>query len=177
MTILKLKIILFFIMYLLFITSFANATTKVPFENMVINENSIINKDIKFENSQGQIIDLKKYKGEIVILNFWATWCDPCREEMISLDKLQTDERVLKLKIFPINIEKKNLKKTEKFFNDLNIKNLSVFFDPEFELVKIFSLRGVPTTVIINRKGEELAKVIGAVDFLDKKFINWISKY
>ena len=79
--------------------------------------------------------------------------------------------------VFPINLEKINQKKTMKFYNDLNIKNLKIFFDPEFKLAKQFKLRGVPTTVFINQKGHEFARVLGDIDFNDKNFIKWLNSY
>ena len=79
--------------------------------------------------------------------------------------------------VFPINLEKINKKKTMKFYNDLNIKNLNLFFDPEFKLAKQFKLRGVPTTVFINQKGQEFARVLGDIDFNDKNFIKWLNNY
>jgi len=68
-------------------------------------------------------------------------------------------------------------KKTMKFYNDLNIKNLNLFFDPEFKLAKQFKLRGVPTTVFINQKGQEFARVLGDINFDDKNFIKWLNTY
>ena len=79
--------------------------------------------------------------------------------------------------IFPINLEKVNQKKTKKFYDDLNIKNLKIFFDPEFELTKQFKLRGVPTTILINQKGEEFARILGDIDFNDKIFIKWLNSF
>ena len=65
-------------------------------------------------------------KATLLILNFWATWCEPCKEEMPSLDKLQANPELDKIKIFAINIGKENLDKVNKFFKDLNIKNLNL---------------------------------------------------
>ena len=67
--------------------------------------------------------------------------------------------------------------KTKKFFTDLNIKKLEIFFDNNLNFVKEFKLRGVPTTVLINKKGEKFARIIGEVNFLDKKFLKWLSNY
>ena len=72
---------------------------------------------------------------------------------------------------------KDNALKTKNFFNDLNIKNLEIFFDPNLNLVNEFKLRGVPTTILINKKGEEFATIIGEVNFQDKKFSKWLLKY
>ena len=96
---------------------------------------------------------------------------------MPSLDNLQINRKIENLKIFPINIEKKNIRKTKNFFSSTDIKNLSIYFDPEFKLSKILSLRGVPTTIFFDRQGKEFARVIGSIDFIDKKFINWLSQY
>ena len=66
---------------------------------------------------------------------------------------------------------------TKKFFDDLNIKDLEIFFDRNLNFVKEFKLRGVPTTVLINKKGQEIARIIGEVNFQDKQFLKWLSKY
>ena len=75
----------------------------------------------------------------------------------------------------PLNPYGESKIKTEKFFKDLNIKNLSIYFDPELNLVKLLTLRGVPTTVILNKDRDEIARIIGILDFNDEKFISWIN--
>ena len=88
-------------------------------------EDTKIYKEIIFQDRDGKQIDLNKVNTDkIYILNFWATWCAPCREEMPSLDKLQEKNGIF---IFPINLEEKNLQKTEKFYKDLNISVLKIF--------------------------------------------------
>ena len=74
-------------------------------------------------------------------------------------------------------MEQPNTLKTKKFFTDLNIQTLEIFFDHNLNFVKEFKLRGMPTTVIINKKGEEFARIIGEVNFQDKRFLKWLSKY
>ena len=69
------------------------------------------------------------------------------------------------------------MSKAKNFFNDLNIQNLEIFFDPNLNLVNEFKLRGIPTTILINKKGEEFARIIGEVNFQDKKFLKWLSNY
>ena len=113
----------------------------------------------------------------MIILNFWATWCLPCKEEMPLLDDLQVNKNIQKLNIFPINLEEVNSKKIKNFFKELGIKNMSIYFDKKLNLVKLFSLRGLPTTIFFNRNGEEFARVIGSADFSDNKFIDWLSNY
>ena len=110
-------------------------------------------------------------------MNFWATWCAPCKKEMPSLDLLQSQNSLNNLKIFPINVGQDNNEKSLKFFEDLNIKNLELYFDPPVTLAKKFGLRGIPTSILINKDGFEFARILGSIDFEDKKFIKWLSKY
>mgnify|MGYP001491675869 FL=1 len=98
-------------------------------------------------------------------------------KEMPSLDTLYQDNNFKNLQIFAVNMEQSNTLKTKKFFTDLNIQKLEIFFDPNLNFVKEFNLRGMPTTVLINKKGEEFAKIIGETNFQDKKFLKWLSKY
>ena len=69
------------------------------------------------------------------------------------------------------------IEKSVDFFSELNIKNLELYFDNTIKLAKTFSLRGLPTTIIVNKEGEEFARIVGSIDFNDEKFINWLSKY
>ena len=112
-----------------------------------------------------------------MILNFWATWCAPCKEEMPSLDRLQSNSNFNNLKIFPINIDPEDITKSKFFFKELNIKNLEIYFDAPVTLAKKFSLRGVPTTILFNKEGHEFARILGFIDFNDEEFINWLKLY
>ena len=82
-----------------------------------------------FLDAKNKQINLNDYQGNLIILNFWATWCAPCKEEMPSLDLLQINENLNNLKIFPINVGQDKIEKAEKFLYDLEIKNLEIYFD------------------------------------------------
>ena len=164
---------------IIFIFLLSNSFAKeVPnIKNIVINKELKTYKNLAFLDSKQEIIELNNYKGKLVMLNFWATWCNPCKEEMPSLDSLKSNEVLDNLEIFPINIGKDNLKKSQKFFREINIENLEIYFDNPVTLAKELSLRGVPTTIIFNKKGKEFARIIGSIDFSDKSFIEWLSNY
>ena len=148
-----------------------NAKTKTPFSNIIEYDKPKDYGEIVFEDFEGNTINLQEYKSKIYILNFWATWCAPCKKEMPSLDKLHKNDNI---EVFAINVEEKNKNKTKKFFKDLDIKNLSIYFDPELELTKSLSLRGLPTTIILNQDKKEVARIIGEVDFNDFSLLNWL---
>ena len=146
-------------------------------------KNLIINKELKkydnlsFLDDKNNQINLDDLNGNLILLNFWATWCAPCKEEMPSLDNLQSNKNLNNLKIFPINIGKDNLKKALEFFEDLEITNLNIYFDNPSTLAKTLSLRGVPTSILINKDGYEFARIMGSIDFNDKNFIKWLATY
>jgi len=144
-------------------------------KNIVVHKEPLRIKELKFKDFNLNDVDLTNKKGNIMILNFWATWCVPCKKEMPSLSKLS--KLYPEVKIYPINLEKPNKDKTKFFFEGLNIKNLSIYFDPEFKLVKLFNMRGVPTSILIDKNGNEFARVIGEVDFFEESFINFLKKY
>ena len=146
-------------------------------KNIVIHKNTKIYNNVIFLDKKDQKINLKDFNGNLVILNFWATWCEPCKEEMPSLDRLLVNTKIDNLKIFAINIGQENSKKVNQFFLDLDIKNFNPYFDPPTTLAKTFSLRGVPTSILFNKDGEEFARIIGSIDFDDIKFIDWLKNY
>ena len=170
------KFLIFLFCFSIF-SSISQTNEDIPLNNIVINETPKPILSVIFEDFSGNEIYLKNYLGKLIIINFWATWCAPCREEMPSLDSLYQDNNFKNLQIFAVNMEQPNDSKTKKFFTDLNIQKLEIFFDRNLNFVKEFKLRGVPTTVLINKKGEEFARIIGTVDFLDKKFLKWLSNY
>jgi thiol-disulfide isomerase/thioredoxin len=157
--------------------NFGYALEKPDIKNLVLLKNPKIHKGVIFKDVNQKDVNLDDFKGKLVILNFWATWCAPCREEMPSLDLLQSDSRFNNLKIFPINIGQEDLLKSIIFFRELKIKNLNIYFDSTINLAKKLSLRGIPTTILFNKEGKEFARIIGSIDFNDQKFIEWLSFY
>ena len=165
-----------FLIIFIFLITNAVAEELPGIKNIVIHKIPKTYDNVIFLDKNDQKININEYKGNFLILNFWAVWCEPCKEEMPSLDKLQANPELDNIKIFAINIGKETLDKVNNFFIDLNIKNFEPYFDPPTTLAKMFSLRGVPTTILINKAGQEFARVIGSIDFENKNFINWIKK-
>ena len=166
-----------FLIIFIFLISNSFAKESTDIENLVINENLKKYDSLTFLDAQNKQQDLNDYKGNLILLNFWATWCVPCKDEMPSLDVLQINKKLDNLKIFPINVGKDNSEKSIVFFKDLKIKNLNPYFDSPTTLAKKFGLRGIPTTILFNKRGEEFARIIGSTDFSDKKFVEWLSSY
>ena len=166
-----------FLILFIFLTNnvFANDLSEI--KNIVIHKDLKVYDNVIFLDKNDKKINIKEFNGKLLLLNFWATWCEPCKEEMPSLDRLQINENLSNLKVFAINISQENKKKVDNFFKDLNIKNFDPYFDAPTTLAKTFSLRGVPTSILIDKDGKEFARIIGSIDFDDKIFINWLQTY
>jgi thiol-disulfide isomerase/thioredoxin len=166
-----------FLIVFIFLMSNSFANENMDIENLVINKELKKYDSLTFLDDKNSQLNINDYKGKLILLNFWASWCAPCKKEMPSLDLLQENENLNNLRIFPINVGQDNIEKASKFFKDLNIKNLRIYFDSPVTLAKKFRLRGIPTTILINKNGEEFARIIGSIDFEDRKFIEWLANY
>ena len=166
-----------FLIIFIFVISSAIANEAPKIKNVVINNEFKIYDNITFLDGNKKSVKLSDYRGNLVLLNFWATWCAPCKEEMPSLDSLKRNPELNNIKIFPINIGKDSLKKSKKFFTELNIKNLNIYFDNHKTLAKDLKLRGIPTTILFNKEGKEFARIIGSIDFNDDEFLEWIKNF
>ena len=164
----------FLLLFIFFKFNFLIAAEPLPFNNIVLHKNPLQVSQVKLKDFNLKDIEVNKNDGKIKVLNFWATWCEPCKREMPSLDDLATKN--INLKIYAINLERPNKEKTKNFFKNLNIKNIDIYFDPDFNLAKQLRLRGIPTTILLNERGNEIARIIGEIDFSDKKFVQWLKK-
>ena len=157
-----------------FLITNAIANELPDLKNLVVHKIPKIYDNVIFLDDADEEINIQNLDSKLIILNFWATWCEPCKEEMPSLNRLQANQKLKNLKIYPINIGKENLNKVKSFFAELDINNLEPYFDNPSTLAKTFSLRGLPTTILLNSKGEEFARIIGSINFDDENFINWL---
>ena len=110
-----------------------------------------------------------------MIINFWASWCMPCRREMPSLERLT--QKYPEIKVYAINMEKPNKLLARDFFKSIGVVSLDIYFDPDFKLVKEFKMRGLPTSILIDKDGKEFGRVIGEIDFTNKDFIKILKRY
>ena len=107
-----------FLILFIFLTSnvFANDVSEI--KNIVIHKDLKAYDNVIFLDKNEQKINIKEFNGNLILLNFWATWCEPCKEEMPSLDRLQSNQNLNNLKVFAINISQESVKKVDIFFRD-----------------------------------------------------------
>ena len=166
-----------FLIIFIFLLSNSYANEVADIKNLVINKELKKYDNLTFFDAKNKQINLSDYEGKLIMLNFWSTWCAPCKEEMPSLDLLQKNEYLKNLKILPINVGQENMEKASNFFKDLEIKNLDFYYDSSITLAKKFGLRGIPTTILFNKDGFEFARIVGSINFQNKEFIEWLSNY
>jgi len=121
--------------------------------------------EIKFEDGQGKMHNLADFADKAVVLNIWATWCVPCRKEMPALDQLQASLGGPHFAVVPISIDRGGIETVAKFYADIGIRNLPMYIDTSGKAIKELGAIGLPTTLVLDRNGEEVARVVGPAEW------------
>ena len=121
--------------------------------------------DFDFQNAAGETIQLSDFRGTAILLNIWATWCVPCREEMPTLDNLQAELGGPDFEVVALSIDVAGRGAVEAFFAEIAIVNLAIYLDPESASWPALAIIGIPTTVLIDREGRELMRVVGPAEW------------
>ena len=143
-------------------------------KNVVIYEKPKVIKELKFKDLNLQDVDLTNKKGNIMILNFWATWCVPCKKELPDLSLLDQKLENYKIDVLTISIDKKNIKDQVKFLLTNGASNLTHFFDKEMSIFRAMKLRGVPTTILVDKTGLVISKHEGILKWSEDKVLKEI---
>jgi thiol-disulfide isomerase/thioredoxin len=118
-------------------------------------------------------VALSDLKGKVVVLNFWATWCPPCVEEMPSLVRMQQNLRASDIVVFAVSVDVDEAI-YKKFLNDYNAKELLTVRDPEQVGAKLYGTTGYPETFIIDRQGVVQRKLVGPINWTSPDMTNYL---
>jgi len=124
---------------------------------------------ISFQDGERRHVTLADFKGQVVLVNFWATWCLPCIRELPSLDRLQARLKPSGVKIMALSLDRGGADAVKRFFADNGIHNLDVYVDPTMESQQAFKIPGLPTSVLIDRDGHDRGRLIGPADWSNAK--------
>lgn len=120
---------------------------------------------ISFADEQGRARSLSNFKGKVVVLNVWATWCVPCRTEMPTLDRLQAALDGSDFEVVPLSIDRGGLDVVSKFFTEIGISHLAKYTDTSGQVLRGVGAVGLPTTLIIDRTSNEIGRVVGPAEW------------
>lgn len=117
---------------------------------------------LHFNNAQGRELSLGDFRGRVVLLNLWATWCVPCRKEMPALNRLEATLGGPDFEVVALSIDRRGLPAVRPFYRALGLTALHIYLDPSGTATSALAAPGIPTSVLVDRAGRELGRVIGA---------------
>jgi thiol-disulfide isomerase/thioredoxin len=125
----------------------------------------------------GSMMVLERYRGKVILLNLWATWCAPCIRELPALDRLQTALGGRDFTVMALSIDKADMAVPVSFVRGLGLDNLDVYLDFTGKITEGFPLYGLPITYLIDRRGLVIGYIIGAVDWDSPEAMKFLSHY
>ena len=123
--------------------------------------------NVAFQDGDGKPVSLDSFRGRVVLLNLWATWCLPCRKEMPALDRLQAALGSADFEVVALSIDRAGAAGARKFLDGLRVSKLKLYADPSAKLGNEFKAIGLPTTLLIDRQGREIGRLVGPAEWDD----------
>ena len=121
--------------------------------------------NVTFRDSSGTKVSLSDWRGKVVLLNLWAAWCAPCRQEMPALDRLQGEMGSNDFEVVAVSIDRKGVAAAQKFLDEIETKHLRTYIDKSGRISREIDAFGMPTTVLISREGKEIGRLIGPAEW------------
>jgi thiol-disulfide isomerase/thioredoxin len=121
--------------------------------------------ELTFEDATGDSLSLEDFRGQVVVLNLWATWCAPCRHEMPSLDRLQGAHGGPDLHVVALSVDRGGLEPIEQFYEEVGIRHLAIYRDPKNAVGRALGALGLPTTVVFDPAGREVGRLLGPAEW------------
>ena len=136
-----------------------------PMAAFVVRKTPLALPDFTFQAADGAEKSQADLKGRVVLLNIWATWCVPCREEMPQLNALQAELGGADFEVVPINIDRGGPDKARKFLEETKATDLTLYTDPSGKMFAKLKAVGMPTTLLLDRDGQEIGRLVGPADW------------
>jgi thiol-disulfide isomerase/thioredoxin len=130
--------------------------------------------ELHFVNGEGREMTLAEFERKTVLLNIWATWCVPCREEMPALDRLQAKLGGADFQVVPLSIDREGLPAVKVFYEELGLEALGIYVDRSGKAGRRLNALGIPTTLLIDRKGRELGRTVGPAEWDSDEVVEFL---
>jgi len=121
--------------------------------------------EAKFQDASGKERTFADWRGKVVLLNLWATWCLPCRKEMPALDRLQKELGSDKFEVVAVGVDRKGVEGARKFLQETRVEHLSLYVDPTARLTSELRAAGLPATLLIDGHGREIGRLLGPAEW------------
>jgi thiol-disulfide isomerase/thioredoxin len=131
---------------------------------------------IRFMDASGRVMTLEDFRGRVVVLNLWATWCTPCVAEMPTLDRLQQQLGEEDAIVLALSIDRGGQEAVKEFYAKTGVSNLKVFVDPTMRAQSDIGILGLPTTLIIDREGRERGRLVGPAEWDDEAAVDLVRR-
>jgi thiol-disulfide isomerase/thioredoxin len=118
-----------------------------------------------FVDADGRERTLADWKGKVVLLNLWATWCAPCRKEMPALDRLQASLGSEKFEVVAVSVDRTGIDGARKFLDEINVRRLAVLADPNARMATTLKAIGLPATLLLDAEGREIGRLVGPAEW------------
>lgn len=133
--------------------------------------------NLTFIDDKGATRRLEQFRGKLILLNVWATWCPPCRREMPTLERLQARLGGPEFEVVALSIDKGGRAAVESFFDEINVQALTVYVDPTTAVRNDLALTAFPTTLLIDPQGREIGRYTGGADWDSPATVAMLRKY
>lgn len=133
--------------------------------------------ELRFARGDGSPATLESFRGKVVLLNIWATWCVPCRRELPTLDRLQDKLGGPDFEVVALSIDRAGVNVVEKFYEEIGIKYLAIYIDTTGKATGTLKVVGLPTTLLIDHEGRELGALIGPAEWDTPEMITFLRKW
>ncbi|MDZ7748617.1 MAG: TlpA disulfide reductase family protein [Halofilum sp. (in: g-proteobacteria)] len=120
---------------------------------------------VEFTNGSGERLTLAGLRGQVVVLNVWATWCPPCRSEMPTLDRLQAELGGSGLEVVALSVDRDGVERVREFYAEEGIEELGIYAASSMDVLSRLEIVGLPTTLVLDARGREIARVTGEADW------------
>ncbi|WP_246026280.1 TlpA disulfide reductase family protein [Saccharospirillum alexandrii] len=130
---------------------------------------------VTFEDGSGNALSLSDFSGKYVLLNLWATWCGPCREEMPTLDALQSELGGSNFDVLALSLDRQGAGVVTEFYREIGIENLGVYVDDSGMAGNKLRAVGIPTTLLLNTEGQEIGRLVGTAEWNSDEMIKFLA--